>query len=365
MKVPFLDLGATYREQKNDLDKAYFRVMESGHYIMGPELKQFEEEFATYCGTTYGVGVSNGLDALVLLLEAYGISNGDEVIVPSNTFIATWLAVSSVGAIPISVAPASGTFNIDPGRLRSAITKKTKAIIPVHLYGIPCDMDPINSFAKEHGLIVIEDAAQAHGAIYNARKCGNLGHSAAFSFYPGKNLGAYGDAGAITTNDKDIYDKVMHLRNYGSAVKYVHKYQGHNFRLDEIQAAFLRVRLLTIDSWNLKRQLIASFYDAHLSMTPLQLPKVSKEKVSSWHLYVVSTPHRDELRNFLEARQITTLIHYPVPPAKQDAYSDQSSFVEKEPYEDEGLLSLPIGPHVEMEAPALICRAISEFFSQR
>lgn len=363
MKVPFLDLGATYKELKGDLDSAYFRVMDSGHYIMGPEVKSFEKEFAQYCGSAYCAGVSNGLDALVLLLRAYEIGPGDEVIVPSNTFIATWLAVTAVGAKPVSVAPATGSFNIDPDKIEKAITPKTKAIMPVHLYGIPCEMDKIMTIAGRHGLIVIEDAAQAQGAAFQGKKAGALGHAAAFSFYPGKNLGAYGDAGAITTNDQNIFDKVCHLRNYGSAEKYVHKYQGYNFRLDEMQAAFLRVRLSALPGWNEKRKQIAKQYFEAFNQMPLELPPQDSEKVSSsWHLFVVQVKNREEVQKYLADQGVMTLVHYPLPPSAQAAYGDKSQYVELESYDASRLLSLPIGPHMTAEMVQKTITTLKEFY---
>lgn len=363
MQVPFLDLGATYKELKSELDEAYFRVMNSGHFILGKEVEAFEREFAQYCGSSYCVGVSNGLDALVLLLRAYDVGPGDEVIVPSNTFIATWLAVTAVGATPVSVAPAPGSFNIDPEKILKAITPKTKVIMPVHLYGIPCEMDQIMKIAGDHGLIVIEDAAQAQGAVYKGKKAGNLGHAAGFSFYPGKNLGAYGDAGAITTSDQRIYEKVCILRNYGSPERYVHKYQGYNFRLDEMQAAFLRVRLKHLPSWNDKRKVLVNQYFDALKDIDLQLPpKDSQDVQSSWHLFVVQTPRRDELRSFLAERGIVTLVHYPKSPSGQEAYANTGSFVEETAYDASGLLSLPIGPHMNSEMLACVVKAVADFF---
>ncbi|WP_413561332.1 DegT/DnrJ/EryC1/StrS family aminotransferase [Bdellovibrio sp. HCB209] len=364
MQVPFLDLSATYKELKSELDEVYFRVMTKGHYIMGDELSRFESEFAKYCGAKYCVGVSNGLDALVLLLKAYGIQPGDEVIVPSNTFIATWLAVSSVGAIPVSVAPKADSFNIDPAKISAAITPKTKAVMPVHLYGIPCDMDEINKIAKQYSLVVIEDAAQAQGANYKGKYAGNLGDAAAFSFYPGKNLGAYGDAGSITTNDPVIYEKVLALRNYGSVEKYVHKVQGHNFRLDELQAGFLRVRLAHLSAWNKKREDIAKKYTESFKGLEVKVPVLAADVHSSWHLFVVQTNRREELRSFLQQKGITTLIHYPIPPAKQEAYADKESFIETESYDSSQLLSLPIGPQMSAEMVAAVIAGVKSFYNK-
>src|SRR4030095_3345764 len=267
--VPFLELGETYLEIKDELDSAYSRVMNSGWYILGAEVEAFEAEFAAYCGTRHCVGVGNGLEALQLVLRGYGIGTGDEVIVPANTYIATWLAVSNAGATVIPVEPDEGTYNIDPGRIEAAITSKTKAVLPVHLYGQPADMRPINEIAQAHGLRVIEDAAQAHGARYRDRRSGNLGDAAGWSFYPTKNLSAYGDAGAVTTNDDELALKVRSLRNYGANRKYYNDAQGINSRLDELQAALLRVRLRHLDEWNSRRARIAARYLEQLQGTSL------------------------------------------------------------------------------------------------
>jgi dTDP-4-amino-4,6-dideoxygalactose transaminase len=258
--VPFLDLGQTYLELKDEIDAAYQRVMRSGWFILGAEVEAFEREWAAYCGARHCVGVGNGLDALHLILRAYGIGAGDEVIVPANTYIATWLAVSHAGASVVPVEPRVATYNLDPERIEAAITTRTRAIIAVHLYGQPAEMDAINDVARKHNLRVIEDAAQSHGAAYHGRRAGGLGDAAGWSFYPGKNLGAFGDAGAITTNDDELAARLRTLRNYGSQVKYVNQVQGYNSRLDELQAAILRVKLPHLDAWNMRRLQIADFY---------------------------------------------------------------------------------------------------------
>lgn len=349
MFVPFLDLRASYDELKNDTDLAYKRVMSSGWYLLGHELKSFEEEFSAYTDTAYCVGVGNGLEALELLLKAYDIGLGDEVIVPSNTYIATWLAVNYVGATPVPVEPILETYNINPNLIEAAITAKTKAIIAVHLYGQPCDMDAINKVAQQHGLIVIEDAAQAQGALYKNKKVGSLGHAAGFSFYPGKNLGAFGDAGAITTNDASIADKVKILRNYGSEIKYHNKVKGVNSRLDELQAAFLRVKLKKLDEWNARRKVIAKLYlDSLASMSSLVLPMCPEWADPAWHLFVIRHLDRDALQKTLKENNIETLIHYPIPPHKQPAYQEMNykHFPISEKIHNE-VLSLPIGPHMK------------------
>lgn len=321
--IPFLDLKRQNSEVREALDAAYHRVMDSGCFIMGPELQAFESEFARYCGVDYCIGVGNGLDALKLLLQAYGVGPGDEVIVPSNTFIATWLAVSQVGATPVPVEPDMATHNIDVALIEEAITPHTKAIIPVHLYGQPADMDPILAIAAARGLLVIEDAAQAQGARYKGRRAGGLGHAAATSFYPGKNLGALGDGGAVLTNDDVVADRVRTLRNYGSRVKYVHEHAGVNSRLDELQAAFLREKLLVLEAWNEQRRHLAGLYSVGLqSVDGLRLSTVEPWALPVWHLYVVATPEREALRVHLEQRGISTLIHYPKPPHLQSCYPE-------------------------------------------
>ncbi|MGE4170325.1 MAG: DegT/DnrJ/EryC1/StrS family aminotransferase [Candidatus Margulisiibacteriota bacterium] len=358
--IPFLDLKAPYVECKADFDAAYQRVMHSGHYVLGPELEAFEAEFAAYCGVSYAVGVGNGLEALELLLTAYGIGPGDEVIVPSNTYIATWLAVSSRGAVPVPVEPGPD-YNLDPTRIVGAITAKTKAIIPVHLYGLPADMEAIMAIAKKHDLIVIEDAAQAHGALYKGRKTGSLGHAAGFSFYPGKNLGAFGDAGAITTQDSAIAAKVKLLRNYGSQTKYYNEVQGVNARLDELQAAFLRVKLARLDAWNGRRKRMAQIYQEQLANAPLVLPKHQAWAESAWHLFVIQVDNRDQVQDRLAARGIQTLVHYPVPPHHQRAYPEFASW--SLPLSEalhRRVLSLPMGPHVSPENVTQVAQVLTE-----
>lgn len=345
-KIPFLDLRASYLELKTELDSAFQRVMKSGWYIQGDELEAFESEFAEYCNVKYCIGVGNGLDALHLILRAMDIGAGDEVIVPSNTFIATWLAVSYAGATPVPVEPDEATYNIDPTRIEAAITQKTKAIMPVHLYGQPADMEPILEIADRYQLKVIEDAAQAHGARYKGKRVGGLGNAAGFSFYPGKNLGAFGDGGAITTNDSIIAEKVKSLRNYGSQIKYSHDVKGFNSRLDELQAAFLRVKLRYLDAWNGRRRKIADQYlEELLTNDYLTLPQVPPWAEPVWHIFVVRTSERDLLQKHLADCGIQTLIHYPVPPHKQGAYQELSHLllpVSERIHEE--VLSLPMGP---------------------
>ena len=349
MKVPFLDLKAAYLELKEELDFAYRRVMESGWYILGEEVEAFEREFAEYCGVKHCIGVGNGLEALHLILRGYGIGEGDEVIVPANTYIATWLAVSYAGAIPIPVEPNLYTYNLAPELIEETITGKTKAIMPVHLYGQPADMDAINEIARKYDLKVVEDAAQAQGARYKSKLTGSLGDAAGFSFYPGKNLGAYGDAGAITTNDNKLADKVRLLRNYGSRAKYHNEVKGYNSRLDPLQAAFLRVKLTHLDEWNARRAQIAKHYLEELSELPnCHLPFVPDWAEPAWHLFVIRHSARNELQTFLKDSGVETLIHYPIPPHLSEAYKGESitnSFSIAENFA-ETVLSLPIGAHL-------------------
>ena len=351
MEIPFLELKPTYLEYKEEFDAAYHRVMDSGWYLLGKELEAFESEFASYCGVGHCLGVGNGLDAIHLILRGYDIGEGDEVIVPSHTFIATWLGVSFAGATPIPVEPDERTYNIDPAHIEAAITPRTKAIIAVHLYGQPADMDPIREIAARHGLKVIEDAAQAHGAIYKGRKVGSLGDAAAFSFYPGKNLGAYGDAGAVTTNDSQLAERIATLRNYGSKVKYQHQEIGLNSRMDELQASFLRVKLSHLDEWNQRRAKVAGEYLSGLgAFSPqLTLPYVPEWASPAWHLFVIRHPQRDQLQKKLQEVGISTLIHYPIASHLSGAYEGMKFPSAVFPIAEElskTVLSLPIGPHL-------------------
>ena len=322
MRVPFLDLGSLHQSIRAPLNEAYDRVMNSGCFVMGHELEAFESEFAAYSEVAHCIGVGNGLEALHLLLRAYGIGLDDEVIVPSNTFIATWLAVTQSGATPVPVEPDINTHNINPARIGRAITRRTRAIVPVHLYGQPADMDSINEIAAEHGLIVIEDAAQAQGARYKGRRAGSLGHAAGTSFYPGKNLGALGDGGAVLTSDGAISDKVRQFRNYGSKIKYRHDLVGYNSRLDEMQAAFLRIKLTMLDGWNATRREIAARYANLLKVADIVLPHVPEYAEPAWHLYVIRSKQRDALKAHLEKQGVSTVIHYPIPPHRQACYQD-------------------------------------------
>jgi dTDP-4-amino-4,6-dideoxygalactose transaminase len=351
--VPFLDLRAPYEELRAEIDAAVARTLGSGWYLLGDELAAFERQFAAYVGTPHALGLANGLDALHLGLRALGVGPGDEVIVPSNTYIATWLAVSMAGARPIPVEPDPRTYNLDPAGVEAAVTGRTRAVLPVHLYGQPADMDPIVAVAARHSLRVLEDAAQAHGARYKARHAGALGDAAAWSFYPGKNLGAFGDAGGLTTAHADVADRTRVLRNYGSRVKYVNEVQGVNSRLDDLQAAVLAVKLRHLDVWNARRARQAARYDAALAATPLMLPYVPTWAEPAWHLYVVRVPggpsERDRVQRLLADAGVGTIIHYPIPPHRQAAYADlgfaPDAFPLAAALADE-VLSLPIGPHL-------------------
>ncbi|HJQ22291.1 MAG TPA: DegT/DnrJ/EryC1/StrS family aminotransferase [Blastocatellia bacterium] len=363
-EVTFLDLRETYLEIKDELDAATGRVLDSGWYILGQEVKAFEAEFAAFCGVKHCVGVGNGLEALQLILRAYGIGAGDEVIVPSNTYIATWLAVSSTGASIVPVEPVERTFNLDPARLEAAISERTKAILPVHLYGQTAEMEAINEVARRHGLKVVEDAAQAHGACFNGRRAGALGDAAGWSFYPTKNLGAYGDAGAITTDDDDLAGALRLLRNYGAREKYYNDVKGVNSRLDEMQAALLRVRLQHLEEWNARRARIAAIYLEGLRDTGLLLPAVADGAVPVWHLFVVRSPVRDRLQQDLKAQGVQTLIHYPVPPHAQPAYADLRIAAGAYPISEaihREALSLPMGPHLSVDDARRVVEVVRAF----
>lgn len=361
-RIEFLSLEAATRELRSEIDEAVGRVLSSGWYILGPEVEAFEASYAEYCGAKHCIGVADGLDALHLCLRAMGIGPGDEVIVPTNTFIATWLAVVHAGATPVGVEPDEQTFNLDPARVAEAITPRTRAIIPVHLYGQPADLDPILALARSHDLRVLEDAAQAQGARYKGKRIGAHGDAATWSFYPVKNLGALGDAGAITTNDASLAAKLRELRNYGSRVKYVCDVQGYNSRLDPIQAAILDVKLKHLDAWNQRRVAIADVYAKELESV-IALPHVPAWADPSWHLYVVQTDQRDALQQSLEKAGIGTLVHYPIPPHRQKAFADSHGgyrwpIAERMAAE---VLSLPMGPHLSVEQAHEVAAHVRRF----
>ena len=352
--IPFLDLKSIYAELKPELDAAYRRVMESGWFVLGQEVEAFEAEYAAFCGTTHCVGLGNGLEALELTLRAWDLGAGAEVIVPSNTYIATWLAVTAVGAKIVPVEPTPGGPNIDPDRIEAAITPRTKVIMPVHLYGEPADMDAIMALAAKHGLRVVEDVAQAQGAKVRGRRVGGLGDAGAHSFFPTKNFGAFGDGGAVTTNDAKLAERLRALRNYGSHVKYVNIERGFNSRLDEMQAAFLRAKLPRLDAWNEHRRHIAARYLDKLSDVPgLALPRAPQWAEPVWHLYVVRTEQRAALMAALNQAAIGSLIHYPIPPHLQQAYADLGLAKGSLPLAEklaDTVLSLPMGAHMTLDA---------------
>lgn len=364
MNIPFLDLKTPHQELRADLLSAFSEVLDSGWFVHGEQLELFEKEYANYCDVKHCIGVGNGLDALHLILRAYDIGSGDEVIVPSNTYIATWLAASYAGAIPVPVEPDERTYNINPELIEAAITPRTKAIIAVHLYGQPADMDEINRISRKYNLKVIEDAAQSQGARYKGRRSGGLSDAAGHSFYPGKNLGALGDGGAITTNDDLLAEKLRKLRNYGSHVKYINEIKGFNSRLDEIQAAFLRVKLRQLDCWNDHRKKVAEYYLDTLTSSCLILPYVPDWADPVWHLFVIRTEKRDKLQAYLRDFDINTIIHYPIPPHLQLAYENlgykNNTFPISEKIHDQ-VLSIPIGPHLTMEQAEAVQVAINKF----
>ena len=364
MTISFLDPGQIYRELREELDDAYHRVMNSGVYILGEAVSSFEDNYAKYCQANHCVGVASGLDALLLALRALEIGPGDEVIVPAHTFIATWLAVSQTGASPVPIEVDERTFNMRANLIEAAITQRTKAVIPVHLYRQPDDLDEILEIARRHKLYVIEDAAQAHGAKYKGQRIGAHGDAATWSFYPGKNLGAFGDAGAITTNNANLADRLRVLRNYGSREKYHHETQGFNSRLDPLQAALLDVKLRHLDNWNAHREGIAQAYVDGLKAHEITLPYVPEWASPVWHLFVIQTPNRDSLQKHLTKAGIGNLIHYPVPPHLQKAYENagykKGDFPVSETIANQ-VLSLPIGSHLSSTDCEEIIGSIARF----
>jgi dTDP-4-amino-4,6-dideoxygalactose transaminase len=361
--VPFYDLAALTAEVRPALDAATRRVLDRGWYVLGEEVDAFEREFAAYVGAKHAIGVGNGLDALVLSLRALGVGPGHEVIVPGVTFMATWLAVSAVGATPVGVEPEHDTLLIDPERVERAITHRTRAILPVHLYGQPADTRALGEIAFRHGLALLEDAAQAHGASDAGRRCGTLGVAAAWSFYPGKNLGAYGDGGAVTTDDDIVAARVRELRNYGSAVRYVHESLGANSRLDEMQAALLRAKLPHLDRWNARSRAVARRYVEGLDGCGLILPRERADARSSWHLFVIRSDDRDTLRHELAARGVECQVHYPIAPHRQLAYALTPVGRQRLPLTEAAhasVLSLPMGPHMTDAQVDLVIDAVRE-----
>lgn len=361
-KIPFLDLVAVHQPLAAEMQAAFTTFLASGQYMLGPQVETFERAFADYCGARHCIGVSNGLDALHLILHAYGIGPGDEVIVPANTFIATWLAVSHCGATPVPVEPDASTCNIDASRVEQAITPRTRAIIAVHLYGQTADMPALSAIARRHGLKLIEDAAQAHGARHAGQHAGSLGDAAAFSFYPGKNLGALGDAGAVVTDDDELAEAIRLLRNYGSPQRYVHQRIGFNQRLDELQAALLNVKLPHLDHWNQQRRAQAERYRQSLAgVAGLQLPEVLPECEPVWHLFVIRLERRDALLQWLAEAGIGALIHYPTAPHLQPAYGELDASLPISERMHREVLSLPIGPHLTLDDIDRVCAAVRRF----
>ena len=368
MTVPFIPIDREIAELKPELMSAVERVVDRGHFVLGSEVDAFEHEFSQAVGVAHAVGVGNGLDALTLLLRAAGIGPGDEVIVPSFTFIATWLAVRQAQATPVPVEPKMGTANIDVDGVRAVITSKTKAVIPVHLYGRPVDMAPIMELCSAKDIWVIEDAAQAHGASCSGKPCGSLGDAAAFSFYPAKNLGALGDGGAVTTNNAGLAQKVRELRNYGSAEKYVHTSFGVNSRLDEIHAAALRVKLKYLTEFRNKRQALADRYIQRLAGNGIALPVVSEDIVHAWHLFVIRTPDREKLQQELSANGISTLIHYPIAPHRQSVYQHSELSKKNLPIAERlaaSVISLPMHSHITPDEGDEVCDALCRIRKER
>ncbi|MGE8443120.1 MAG: DegT/DnrJ/EryC1/StrS family aminotransferase [Comamonas testosteroni] len=364
--TPFLDLQAINAQYRAELIAACTRVIDSGWYIGGKELSQFEQEFSAYCGSGHCIGVANGLDALILTLRAWlemgRLQPGDEVIVPANTYIASILAISANGLTPVLVEPNAASFNLCPVNARAAITNKTRVILPVHLYGQLADMPAIMTLAHEYGLLVLEDAAQAHGAAIGGKKAGSWGDAAGFSFYPGKNLGALGDAGAITTHDADLAQTLRALRNYGSHEKYKNLFKGVNSRLDEIQAAMLRTKLQHLELETQNRRMIARFYLENIRNPAVQLPQLTSDEQHVWHLFVVRTSQRDTLQKYLAEQGIQTLVHYPIPPHQQQAYQEWNaqSYPLTEGLHQE-VISLPMGPTLSQLEALRVVAAVNDF----
>ncbi len=364
--VPFLDLKAATEELREELLTAANRVIRSGWYVLGAEVERFEAEFAAYVGARHCIGVGNGLDALHLSLRAAGIRAGDEVIVPANTYIATWLAVTYAGAIPVAVEPDAATWNLDAGLIEEALTPRTKAIIPVHLYGQPADMSRIGLIAREHGLFLLDDAAQAHGSRWRGQRVGGVADATAWSFYPSKNLGALGDAGAVTTNDDEIAQTLRMLRNYGTRTKYENELMGYNSRLDELQAALLTAKLPMLDEWNDRRRAIAESYRTGFEAAgaPHILPAVAHDAEPVWHVYVVRTRERDRFRAHLAGRRVATSVHYPIPPYRQQAY-DAGGFIGGKFEISDAIhreaVSLPMGPHLSPGQIEAVLEAVASF----
>lgn len=360
--IKFLDLKKINNRYREEIASRIKDILDKGWYLQGEENENFTKNFANFCGTKFALGVANGLDALNLIIKAYGFGNGDEIIVPANTYIATILAISENGCIPILVEPDIKTYNINPDSIEEKITSKTKAIMVVHLYGQAVQMEKIWKIAKKYNLKIIEDSAQAHGAIYQENRTGNLGDASGFSFYPGKNLGCIGDGGAVTTNDEELFNKIKAIANYGSDRKYHHIYKGVNSRLDEIQAAILDVKLKHLDSDNNKRREISKYYRENIKNSKLILPETYDEKSHVWHIFAVRTKNRDEFQKYLTEKGIQTIIHYPTPPHKQGAYKEWNnlSFPITEEIHNT-ILSLPISPVMTDSEIEKVVEVVNEY----
>lgn len=360
--IKFLDLKKINNRYREEIDSRIKNILDKGWYLQGEENENFTKNFANFCGTKFALGVANGLDALNLIIKAYGFGNGDEIIVPANTYIATILAISENGCIPILVEPDFKTYNINPDSIEEKITSKTKAIMVVHLYGQAVQMEKIWKIAKKYNLKIIEDSAQAHGAIYQENRTGNLGDASGFSFYPGKNLGCIGDGGAVTTNDEELFNKIKAIANYGSDRKYHHIYKGVNSRLDEIQAAVLDIKLNHLDSDNNKRREISKYYRENIKNSKLILPETYDEKSHVWHIFAVRTQNRDEFQKYLTEKGIQTIIHYPTPPHKQGAYKEWNnlSFPITEEIHNT-ILSLPISPVMTDSEIEKVVEVVNEY----
>lgn len=364
MSIPFVDLRTQYQSIKSEVDEAVLAVFGRGDFILGQDVRLLEEEFATFCGVKHAIGVDSGLSAIDVALRAFNIGEGDEVITVANTYIATTLGVSATGATPVLVECDPATYNIDPSKIEAAITDKTRAIVPVHLYGQTVDMDPILEIAKKHDLYVLEDAAQAHGAHYKGQRAGSMGDAAMFSFYPGKNLGAYGDGGMVVTNNDEAAETMRMFRNYGQSQKYHHEIKGYNRRLDTVQAAVLRIKLRYIDDWNAARNRHAAYYTEKLAETGFVLPVVAEHSESIWHLFVIRTNKREQLMAYLNERGISSGIHYPIPIHMQNAYSEMNhlkgQFPLTEQYASE-IVSLPMFPELTIEQLDYVIDALKVF----
>jgi len=364
MAVTFLDLKKINLRYEKEFNAVFNKVLNSGWYILGEEVKNFEKNFADYCGTKHCIGVANGLDALILILKAYNFEAGSEIIVPANTYIASILAISANNLTPVLIEPDINTYNIDANKIEEKITEKTKAVMVVHLYGQVVEMDKINAIEQKYNLKVIEDSAQAHGAIYNGKRTGNIGDASGFSFYPGKNIGALGDGGAVTTNNDELAEKIRVLRNYGSEVKYKNIYKGFNSRLDELQAVVLSIKLASLDKDNQRRRKISKYYRENIKNEKIILPEVNREESHVWHLFVIRTDNREKLQKYLSDNSIQSMIHYPIAPHKQEAYKEWNNLslpiTEKIHRE---VLSLPISPVMNDEEVKKVVGVINKYES--